>query len=108
MLRHALYLLLAMHSLGEMAHHSREPAPPDTANFAAMMSRRATANVTLLDYCFPQAPQVGRVEDHWAPFTSGCRVATDCYCFHVEGDMSRARNPDGWMQCAKLSTVGNC
>ena len=84
------------------------PAPATSAAFVAMMSNLTLANQTLLDYCFPKAPKVGHVHDHWSPYTTGCRIATDCYCFHVEGDMSRAKNPDGWKQCAKLQTIGTC
>eukprot|EP00966_Prymnesium_polylepis_P153203 3538996-Prymnesium_polylepis.2 len=85
-----------------------EPPPLNTTAFAAMMDRLALGNGTLLDYCFPSAPVAGAVFKHWSPYTAGCRVATDCYCFHVEGDMSSSRNPNGWKHCAKLSTIESC
>ena len=42
------------------------------------------------------------------PFTPGCEVAQDCWCFHVKGDMTHSFNPDGWRSCARLSKLETC
>ena len=70
------------------------------------MLAAASANRSLLDYCLPRKMAGnGDALVHWSPFTSGCDLAHDCYCYHVTGDMSRARNPTGWQQYATKSVL---
>jgi hypothetical protein len=78
-------------------------------SLAMMMVNMAARNQTLLDWVYPsQAALTKDFRCNWVPFTEGCTIATDCYCHHVEGDMSRAVNPDGWKKCARLSSIGSC
>ena len=78
-------------------------------SLAMMMVNMAARNQTLLDWVYPsQAALTKDFRRNWVPFTDGCAVATDCYCHHVEGDMSRAVNPNGWKKCAHLSSIGSC
>jgi len=72
------------------------------------MAAAGAGNATLSRYVFPRAPFSGRVQDHWVPFTEGCEVAKDCWCYHVQGDMTRLLNPDGWRTCARLSQLETC
>tara|TARA_B110001452_G_scaffold57670_1_gene44726 strand:+ start:4261 stop:5370 length:1110 start_codon:yes stop_codon:yes gene_type:complete len=88
-----------------MAH----AAPADSMSLATLMVSMAERNTTLLDWIYPaKATLTSDFRRNWVPFTDGCRVATDCYCHHVEGDMSRAINPEGWKKCATLSSIGSC
>lgn len=83
-------------------------APSNKVAFSALMAVAASCNRTLLEYVYP-APSLVRddVSLNWTPQT-GCAIAKDCYCFHVEGDMSRAANPDGWKKCARISKIETC
>ena len=99
-------------------------APRDNAAFAALMAERSSSNATLLRYVYPSWQEVKRMRGDempgsslpdarvsWVPYTGGCRVARDCYCFHVAGDMSSGKNPDGWKRCTHHHThpnVGMC
>lgn len=77
--------------------------PKSPAAFSALMATAAVANRTLFAYTYPSAVSaVGGTEhffEHWVPYTSGCEIAANCYCYHVQGDMSREHNPDGWRRC---------
>ena len=86
---------------------ARGRAPRDKPSFAALMTLAASCNRTLTSYVYPTLASHDVVRN-WVPYTSGCSIATDCYCYHVKGDMSKSLNPRGWEQCAKVSTVGNC
>lgn len=90
-------------------HHGSwaKRAPRNKPSFASLMAVAATCNRTLTSYVYPKVASTD-VERNWVPYTSGCSIATDCYCYHVKGDMSKSLNPQGWQECAKLSTVGNC
>lgn len=55
----------------------------------------AALNDTLLQYLFPTTETLHpfSARRNWVPYTHGCNVATDCFCAHVAGEMSRALNP---------------
>ena len=82
--------------------------PCTSRDFSAAMAAAGVSNATLLRYVFPTAPFSGQVQDHWVPYTSGCTVARDCWCFHVSGDMTQSLNPSGWKNCARLSKLESC
>lgn len=90
------------------------PMPNSSAALTELITQYAIANATLLKWSFPKLHGVidQRVQDvrhNWAPFAgSGCHIANDCYCFHVQGDGSSSKNPDGWRRCARHSRVENC
>lgn len=84
-----------------------------SAAFTSSVAAAMRSNATLLEYVYPQAATIartggGEVREHWVPKTKGCRIANDCYCFHVEGDMSRSVNPDGWRRCLTNGPVRAC
>lgn len=88
-------------------------APATSAAFTSLMVSLASQNVSLLSYCFPDEPTTD-VSKNWVPYTQDCELRTDCWCFHVQGDMSSARNPDGYKTCyprndpkAHIATCGN-
>lgn len=72
-------------------------APQTAAEFAAMMAFHGSSNETLLQYVYPRQLQplvnTEMLRTHWTPYTEGCDVKHDCYCYHVQGDMSASRNP---------------
>ena len=82
--------------------------PCTSGDFSAAMAAAGVSNATLLRYVFPEVPFSGQVQDHWVPYTSGCAVARDCWCFHVSGDMTKSLNPGGWKNCARLSQLESC
>ena len=68
------------------------------------------SNQTLLDWAYPSSERMSSdVRQNWVAYSQGCNIATDCYCFHVSGDMSRSMNQgEGRRACAKASTIGRC
>ena len=86
-----------------------QAGPSDNAAFSTLMVTAALQNNSLLQYCYPAADALtADATLNWVPHTSGCEVCRKCYCFHVEGDMKKSMNPDGWKKCAGLSTIGEC
>ena len=84
------------------------PAPQSCEEFSKIMEHESGRNETLLAYAYPANP-VRDAQLNWVPYHGACRIANDCYCFHVRGDMSRARNPEGWKAGAlrsRISSVG--
>ena len=77
---------------------SLAPPPTTSADFTAMIARLSGLNSSLLAYLYSDAPSAD-VRAGYSPFTRGCLVKHDCYCFHVKGDMSRSANPEGWRRC---------
>ena len=83
-------------------------APPqDHQAFSRLMRDAAGSNETLLQYALPRTA-ANDVQRNWVVQTAACEVATDCYCYHVQGDMSRMHNPDGWQRCAPKFVTMNC
>lgn len=72
-------------------------APPQGHQaFSRLMLDAVGSNETLLRYALPRASTiVNDVQRNWVLHTATCEVATDCYCYHVQGDMSRKHNPNG-------------
>lgn len=93
-----------------MMHLAPLERPADSLAFSQLMAQQAAANATLLAYSFPTASELFPADErrHWVPYTKGCEIATDCYCFHVSGDMSNKHNPDGWKRCAKKFDIEQC
>lgn len=85
---------------GSTRDTGKAKAPLTSAEFGSLIMGAAPQNLTLIDYCYPDLVDIsGDPTKHWSPTTPDCSVATDCYCFHVAGDMSRAKNPDGLKRC---------
>lgn len=75
-------------------------APNSAAELSELMSQFGGLNASLLDYIYPTKDQMTNdIHKNWVPFTAGCSLMNDCYCFHVAGDMSKSRNPHGWEKC---------
>lgn len=85
-------------------------APPQGHQaFSRLMLDAVGSNETLLRYALPRASTiVNDVQRNWVLHTATCEVATDCYCYHVQGDMSRKHNPNGWQRCAPKFVTMNC
>ena len=88
------------------------PRPADSSAFSLLMVAQAAANASLLSYVFPTPSELSKfladARVHWVPYTKGCELANDCYCFHVAGDMSHKHNPEGWKRCAKKFDIETC
>lgn len=99
------FLLLTYVSCAAAA---RQP-PASSEDFTSMMLAAAEPNQSLLSYVYPaEATLTKDIRKNWAPNTESCDVRTDCYCYHVRGDMSKARNPEGWKRCARSGAVSEC
>ena len=53
------------------------------------------SNETLWRYFFPTERPSNNVAKNWVPYTSDCLIEDRCWCFHVEGSMSKVLNPKG-------------
>ena len=88
------------------------PRPADSSASSLLMVAQAAANASLLSYVFPTPSELSKfpadARVHWVPYTKGCELANDCYCFHVAGDMSHKHNPEDWKRCAKKFDIEMC
>eukprot|EP00747_Dinoflagellata_sp_TGD_P038537 gnl/TRDRNA2_/TRDRNA2_139731_c0_seq1.p1 gnl/TRDRNA2_/TRDRNA2_139731_c0~~gnl/TRDRNA2_/TRDRNA2_139731_c0_seq1.p1 ORF type:complete len:331 (-),score=48.46 gnl/TRDRNA2_/TRDRNA2_139731_c0_seq1:19-1011(-) len=64
----------------------------------ALMVNVSRRNRSLLNYFFPSRPRAD-VRQNWVPFTPDCEISSRCFCFHVEGLMSKDLNPEGASRC---------
>jgi len=72
--------------------------------FLRAIIREAKSSSSLFDYLIPSPDNVTTdVNNNWVPFLAGCKLASDCYCFHVNGSMSKSVNPSGWKNCYRGS-----
>ena len=85
-----------------------QPAPANSTSLSALMAQVARRNATLLHYLYPTSDVTTDPNINWVPYLPQCELRTDCYCHHVEGDMSRARNPDGWKKCTYKFDIHRC
>ncbi|CAJ1453091.1 unnamed protein product [Effrenium voratum] len=58
------------------------------------LTKASKANESLWKYFFPESP-TSDVMRNWVPYTPQCAIDEQCWCFHVEGSMSKAVNPRG-------------
>ena len=86
------------------ARHRRKYSPAQMALPRVSPARRCETTACCTTsiqrrVSFPTRDSESDVLRHWVPATQGCRVADDCFCFHVQGHMSRSLDPDGWRRC---------
>ena len=82
------------------------PAPTTSEEFSKIMEHESARNESLLAYAYPSEP-LPDVQRNWVPYTASCRIANDCYCIHVDGDMSASVNPKP-TRCVKKITLERC
>ena len=76
-------------------------APIDKASFSVLMATEVTNGPSKWwNYAYPEEDKLtSNVSLNWVPHTSGCHISTNCWCFHVQGDMDKKKNPGGWKSC---------
>ena len=96
------------HTQGRKTSRRCHVPPTSSQAFSSLMSLKGGTNASLLQYLYPSQNVTRNWEQNWVPYTATCEIRSDCYCFHVKGDMSKAKNPDGWKTCATKWTVSQC
>ena len=96
--------------LAVLATTASVPAPKSHAEFSQLMASIAHQNQSLYSYFFPANRQLLSEDPRvtWSPSNQDCEIKRDCWCFHVTGDMSRSRNPDGSKHCAGYQEIHDC